>query len=336
MKNQNLQNCIYISWTRFNWHAHYQSKTFNAKIYFINNFLSDIRKLKKFFKFIDYLVKSLTTIFIILKIRPELLFIESPPPFASYIAFLYKKLFKKKFVIDAHNGAFEPPMSSVPYWGNILSGADLVIVHNNPLRNFLSKKFKDVKFFTLNDPLPTYKKMEDNNDSFYILVVTTFHGDEPIEIVLEGISEYIKRNPSSKAEFRITGNYNKKINIFNKYNKVNKIIFLGFLDQDSFYQQHSNAIGIISYSVREMVQQYALMEALGAGKPFISNKNLTNTELFGDKMIFTDNDPLSIAEGIEKFLQNREQLINNIEILKRELSLKRKDDLEKIKKHLGL
>ena len=329
---------IYISWTKFNWHAHYQAKTFNAKIYFINNIFSDfsILKLKILFKFLDYLVKLLTTIITILEERPEILFIEAPPPFASYFAIIYKKLFKKKLVIDAHNGAFEPPMSSVPYWKNILSAADLVIVHNNPLKNFLSEKFKNVNFYTLNDPFPIYKKIEDTSNTYYILVVTTFHGDEPIEIILEGISEYICRNPKSKVEFRITGNYNKKVNLFYKYSKINKIKFLGFLDQTSFYQQHSNAIGIISYSVREMVQQYALMEALGAGKPFISNKNLTNTQLFGDKMIFTDNDPLSVAEGIEKFLENLEQFTNNIEILKRELTIKRNNDLEKIKIHLGL
>lgn len=327
---------IYISWTKFSWHAQYQAKTFNAKIYFINNIFSNLNILKILFKFLDYLAKSLTTIIIILKERPEILFTEAPPPFASYIAIFYKKLFNKKLVIDAHNGVFEPPMSSIPYWGNILSGADLVIVHNNPLKNFLSRKFNNVNFFTLNDPFPIYKKIDNINNTNYILVVTTFHGDEPIEIVLEGILEYIRRNPNTEVEFRITGNYNKKINLFNKYNKISKFIFLGFLNQDAFYQQHSNAIGIISYSIREMVQQYALMEALGAGKPFISNKNLTNTELFGDKMIFTDIDPLSVAEGIEKFLENLKQITNNIEILKKELTIKRNNDLEKIKIHLGL
>ena len=332
-----IKSPIYISWTKFNWHAHYQAITFNARIYFLNTPFNSSTDFKKLFKLIDYLFKSFKTILIIIKSHSNIIFIENPPPIGGIIGFFLSRILKYKLVIDAHNGAFESPMINIPFTKYSLSKATAVIVHNNSLRFFLGgkKEFKNCSFFTLNDPLPQIPVYSSEDIGNYILIVTTFHGDEPIEIVLEGVKYFIEQNPGTDIQFRVTGNYNKKINLYEKYNQP-RILFLGFVSQEEYFKQLVNSLCVMSYSVREMVQQYALMEALGAGKPFISNKNLTNTELFGDKMIFTDNDPLSIAEGIEKFLQNREQLINNIEILKRELSLKRKDDLEKIKKHLGL
>lgn len=328
---------VYISWTDFNWHAYLQAKTFNSEIKFISSFKKIKTDGNKLLKFLEYIKKSYKSLYIIFKVKPLLLFTEDPPPISSIIAIIIRPLLKYKFVIDAHNGAFENPMISIPGHKLALKKADAILVHNNPLKYLVEndKRFKDCKFFTLNDPIPEipYYKSDDNKN--YLLVVTTFHGDEPIEIVLEGIIAFLSKYPDTEIEFRLTGNFNKKIHLYYKY-KHPKIIFLGFVEQKIYHQKLVNALGVISYSVRERVQQFALMEALGAGVPFISNKNLTNLELFDNKMVLTEITPDAIAEGIQKFLLSREALLSNINSLKHNLSAKRAEDLAKIKKHLGI
>lgn len=338
MNNQRKIKSIYISWTNFNWHAHLFSETLNAKIYFIRKTI--FAKIAPFIlnNVIDYAIKSIKTIFYILNNSNNHFFFENPPPIASVIGFLFKKINKNfKYVIDAHNGAFEPPMINFPFVIKAFNNADAVIVHNNPLRIFLQSKneFNNCTFFTLNDPIPKIPdySIPENKDK-YFLVVTTFHGDEPIEIVLEGIELFLSKTTDSKVEFHVSGNYNKKINVYKRFKKIEGIKFLGFVDQETYHRKLTNSIGVMSYSVREMVQQFALMESLGANKAFISNKNLTNIELFDKKMILTEINPELIAAGIEEFLLRKDELGKNIVYLREHLTEIRINDFNNLISYL--
>lgn len=330
---------IYISWTDFNWHSYLFARSLDIKLIFIKkislrNFLPKI-----VFVILDYLRKTFKSVWSIISEKSDLYILENPPPILSVIGLFMKivKGNKFKYVIDAHNGAFEKPMVNFPFVSNAFRKADAVIVHNDPLKQHLSSisKFKDCNFFTLNDPLPEIPKYNLPALKKYILVVTTFHGDEPIETVLEGVKTFLAQNPNSEIQFRVTGNFKKNPKLYEKF-KDSGIVFLGFLNQEDYFKNLTNSLGIISYSIRERVQQYALMEALGADLPFISNNNLTNNELFGDKMVLTKIDPVSISEGINDFLGKRDLLLSNIPVLKKQLAEKRKSDFEKIIKQLEI
>lgn len=337
---RNKVNFIYISWTAFNWHAHLFSKTLNTQIHFIKK--TGIYKLLPSIlnTIFDYILKSIRTIIIIIKNYNNYFFFENPPPIASVIGFLFKKINKNfKYVIDSHNGAFESPMINFPFVIKAFNNADAVIVHNNPLKNFLQSKdeFRNCKFFTLNDPIPEIPDyaIPENKDQ-YFLVVTTFHGDEPIEIVLEGIELFLSKATDSKVEFHVSGNYNKKLNVYKKFVNNKKIKFLGFVDQETYHKELTNSIGVLTYSTREMVQQFAPMEALGANKAFVSNRNLTNIELFDNKMILTEINPESVAKGIEEFLKRKDELEQNIKNLKEHLTEIRNKDFNNLIRYLKL
>uniref|UniRef100_A0A7V2ZIC4 Glycosyltransferase n=1 Tax=Ignavibacterium album TaxID=591197 RepID=A0A7V2ZIC4_9BACT len=337
---ENRLKLTYLSWTDFNWHAFLLTKSFNAKIIFIKR----IRFIKFFPRLVnvafDYLIKSIKTITFIIKNYKNYFFFENPPPIASVIGLLCKKINKNfKYVIDAHNGAFEPPMINFPFVIKAFNNADAVIVHNNPLRIFLQSKneFNNCTFFTLNDPIPEIPDYSiPSYKDKYFLVVTTFHGDEPVEIVLEGIELFLSKSIDSKVEFHVSGNYNKSINVYKKFSDNKKIKFLGFVDQETYHRELTNSIGVLTYSIREMVQQFAPMEALGANKPFISNRNLTNIELFDNKMVLTEINPESIAMGIEEFFMRKGELEKNIVYLKEQLTEIRNKDFNNLIRHLKL
>ncbi len=340
LNKSNVKKILYISWTDFNWHAYLLANSIGAELIFIKRFRLNKILPKIVNVIIDYLYKSIKTIFLITKNKNDLFVFENPPPIGAVIGYFYKKIkMNFKYLIDAHNGAFEKPMISFPFIFKAFSNTEAVIVHNNPLREKLINKreFKDCKFFTLNDPIPNipyYQYIGKTKD--YLLVVTTFHGDEPIETVLGGIKVFLLNNPDSDLEFHVTGNYRKNLKVYEEYKIFDKIKFLGFVDQKEYHKELQHCLGVITYSVRDDVQQFATIEAIGAFKPFISNRNTTNLHLFDNKMILTNISPSEISEGIKKFLSEKENYKANIPLLRDNLTLKRKADLEKLISYLHI
>ncbi len=331
---KNKEKIIYISWTDFNWHAFLLSNSLRADIFFIKK-IKSYKILPKIINTVfDYFHKTLKTLIITLTKKNALIIFENPPPIAAVLGFALKKIKNKfNYLIDSHNGAFEPPMINFPFIYKAFNNADAVIVHNNPLKNFLKskKEFNQCKFFTLNDPIPEIPKYPvSDKTNPYFLVVTTFHGDEPIETVLEGIEYFINNRHDLNIEFHITGNYKKNLKVYERFHKFNKIKFLGFVDQETYHKELVNSFGVLSYSTRDMVQQFAPMEALGANKAFISNRNLTNLELFQDKMVLTEINPESIYKGIEEFLFRKNELEKNINYLKEKLTKIRNEDFDNL------
>lgn len=332
---------VYISWTDFNWHAALLAQSLNIKLFFIKKIRRRPYLPKIIFISIDYIIKSLKTLFIIIKGKYNFIIFENPPPVSSVIGLILVRISKKNlsYGIDAHNGAFEKPFINFPFVLKAFRNAKFIIVHNDPLREFLegSKNFLNCKFFTLNDPFPNIPNLSDNNIvKNYFLIVTTFHNDEPIDIALQGIANFLKKNPDIPIEFKITGNYLKNKLVYEIYKDFKGIKFLGFIDQKEFYNALNNSIGVISFSTRDNVQQFALMEALGANKPFISNNNKTNIDLFDNKMILTPISPEQISNSIHEFLIRKEELLKNIQPLKEFLIIRRQKDLDNLKQFLNI
>ena len=337
--NKQSLRVIFISWTKFNPHSSLLNSAFRGDIYYINNLINTRGIIWKIFFGIDYLYKSIKTITIIIKNRPHLVVVQNPPSIAPIIIVLFSYLRRYKTILDSHNGAFEKPWSSIPLYKWSLRNSDTVIVHNDQIYKRLvqDRKYRKVNFKVLNSRLSHFENVKKENpiENPYILVVSTFSADEPMEIILEGLRIYL-RNNLSNVMFKITGNYNKKRSLFNEYEKDNKIEFLGFVSNERYRSLMVNSSGIISISSREDVQQFALMESIGAGIPFISNKNITNLSLFGEKMILVEIKPEGIAQGIDDFLRNKTELEKYVLKLKSRLHSKWEEDFSLIKSELSV
>lgn len=314
---------IFISWTDYGRHTFLLGEALKAKIYFIKKSYKDDKTFKSIKLVWDYLLKSLQTIFIIIKSKPDVVFVQNPPSIAPILLVMISKVLKFKVIIDSHNGAFEEPWINIPFHKWALKNAFCVTIHNIVLYNHLRKieKLNDVNFHILNSRIPEFsrhigKPVSDK----YFLIISSFAGDEPMMDLLEGINLFLKK--SNNFSFKITGNFNRQPYVYEKFKKIRGIDFLGFISEDKFQEFLTNAFGVISVSIRDDVQQFSLMEAIGAGVPFISNKNLTNRILFKDKMILIDMNAQSIVEGISIFINKKNELDNNIITLKNKLNEK--------------
>ncbi len=240
-------------------------------------------------------------------------------------------------MVDSHNGAFQRPWSIFPFHKWALRNADLVSIHNTQLYSRLlgDPFYKKINFKILNSKLSEFQHVKKEKQlKPYFLIITTFAGDEPMEVLLEGIRKF--NNNNGDMIFRITGNYNKKPHVFSKYSTDKKIEFLGFIDYKELEYFLVNSFGVISLSTRDDVQQFALMESLGADVPFISNDNITNRALFDNKMVLVEISSEKIAEGIDLFIKNKGILDKNIVGLKNQIRIKWEKDFNLIKHELGI
>ena len=329
---------IFISWTSYHSHTQLLGNALGANIFYINHLITSRKILWKLFFIIDYLYKSYKTLIIIIQNKPEIVVVQNPPSIAPIVIVFFGLFAKYKIVLDSHNGAFERPWVDFPFHKWALEHAEVVIIHNDQLFNEVTIKenFQHVKFLKLGSrPYLFDKVLSDVQKIPYFIVISTFHSDEPMKILLEGIKEFNKINTAG-IKFKITGNYEKNLNLCSEFSRENNVEFMGFIKQEEYNNLLVNAFGSISLSTRENVQQFSVIESISAGIPFISSDNLTNRDLFGDKMILTENSPPAIAKSIELFIKDRNKLEVNVQEIRKILIEKWENDFNIIKKELGI
>ena len=329
---------IFISWTSYHSHTQLLGKAFGADIFYLDHLINSRKILWKLFFLLDYFYKSFRSLLIILQNRPSIVVIQNPPSIAPVVIVSFSLIIKFKTVLDSHNGAFEKPWVNLPFHRWALKHSDIVIVHNNQVFKELigNKNFKNINLKKLGSKPSEFDSVKiESQNTPYFLVIATFHGDEPMEILLKGIRECNKNNTSS-IKFKVTGNYNKNLYLYNEFSKDKNIEFLGFISQNEYNKLLINAYGSISLSTRENVQQFAVIESISAGVPFISSNNLTNRDLFGNKAILSENVPEAIAESIALFIKERDRLVGNVRVIKKVLIEKWESDFNVIKKELGI
>ena len=154
-----------------------------------------------------YILQTITTLIILFRDMPDVVFVMSPPLFAGIPVFFYCVLFRKKYIIDAHTGALKDSM-----WQNVMflqrffsRRAVFTIVTNMELAKILISwnadyiVVPDVPIKIVNPSLPNLKGKTN------ITLVNTFAKDEPVAEFLEAAKNFPDVN------FFLTGKISKKI-----------------------------------------------------------------------------------------------------------------------------
>ena len=275
----------------------------------------------KLFFWIDYSYKGIVTLFFLTYYKPDIVFAQSPPSLCPIFCSIYCNIFKKKLIVDAHNGAFRKPWIRVPFYTRALEAATIVIVHNYEIKNYLSEVYRNIRFHTLHDRIPEFELSEGNGLSpieKYFLIITSYDADEPMREIFDAASLILSKNQHD-ISFLVTGDYNKNIDLYHKYHRVDGIEFLGFIDDTEYGKLLVHAYGVIALSTLPMVQQCAAMEAMGADVPVIVTDSKTNRRLFYKGALFTNPDSQSITKSIDEFMKKRPTLRTGMEEIKSQL-----------------
>ena len=162
--------------------------------------------------------------------------------------------------------------------------------------------------------MPT-KDTYDSPAKIFFLIVVVYQPDEPVIEILEAAKEIVSSSQLNVV-FKITGNYKRKMDIYRQYKDIKGIEFLGFISDTKYQQYLQDAYGIIALSTRNMVQQCAAVEALGAGVPMIISDSVTARKMFFKGAVMTKNDSKSIVRAIKEYCSKKSVLLEELNEIK--------------------
>jgi len=261
---------------------------------------------------LKYFLQTLETLYILLRDRPKIVFVMSPPVFAAVPVYVYCAIFNSCYAIDAHTGAFDNPM-----WNKVLflqqflcKKARLSIVTNGVLANILESwgaralVIPDVPIQCL-----TSGRLDLRGRGHIVTLVNSFAKDEPLEEFLEATQAL----PGER--FFVTGKQPKKRQDHLDLGYKN-VQFTGFLPEKDYAGLLKASDLIVVLTTRDNTMQRGAYEAIYYGKPVVTSNWGVLRENFPQGAIFVDNSAMGIAEGIRSALSRLEKLRVEAEKLK--------------------
>jgi glycosyltransferase involved in cell wall biosynthesis len=262
---------------------------------------------------VKYLLQAVTTFWRLLRDRPDVVFVASPPVFAVCTVWAYARLSGIPFIIDAHTGVFDDPrwtwLSRVSRFlsraalATVVTnrtlaervhawGANAVIIGDVPVR------FPDVP-------------PADLGDGFHVVVVNTFSQDEPLSEVIRAAQL------APDVRFHITGNARHSRNVWNGTLPSNAR-FTGWLSDDAYAGLLKGADAIVSLTTHDHTMQRGGYEAMAVEKPLITSDWPLLRETFSQGTIHVDNSAHAIARAVTRARVERVPLTRAMRRLRRE------------------
>jgi glycosyltransferase involved in cell wall biosynthesis len=217
-----------------------------------------------------YFSQTIKTLLVLLRERPKCVFVMTPPVIACLVVWLYAKLTRTFYIIDAHSAAFlqsrwqcilflhrffsrraRTTIVTSQYLRNIVAswGATSTIVSDVPI-DFGGFEHKN---------LPTGRNM---------VFISSFTPDEPLSVFFEAAA----RLPN--IQFYVTGDYHSADHAIIA-SKPPNVIFTGFLPKAEYAALLTAADAVICLTILDHTMQRGAYEAVYLGKPVITS----NTEL---------------------------------------------------------
>lgn len=287
-------------------------------------------------KIIRYLVLSIKTYIILFKRKPDIVFFQNPSIVLSIVCVSYKLLSFNRVIIvgDFHNSALDSKVI-VFYINKIVARrCNLVIVTNNDL-------FKRVvgmggKPYVFPDPLPIIcenntDQIEGLKDTRYILLISSWASDEPIENVCNA---YLRSSFSSNCtKLVITGNFNnKKIQKMNVDFADERFFLTGYVTNSKYQWLVKNSIFNMDLTTRGDCMVCGGYESLSARKPVMLSNNRPTMDYFTYSAVYTDNSIDDIIKKMEFMVENIPEIMTYIDKKKNELAIQEIRNSREIKK----
>ena len=160
--------------------------------------------------------------------------------------------------------------------------------------NFETKKKPNKKF------LDKIKKIKN-----YFFYPARIFGHKNHSVILKAVKILNKKN--IKVNLIFSGNdrgYKKILDTYIEKNKINNVLFTGFLSQGEMHHVYKNCKGVI-FTTLWGPNAIPPLETWSYKKPLIYNDRLEDDVLQGTALIGNIEDPNFVADSIEKILKNR-------------------------------
>jgi glycosyltransferase involved in cell wall biosynthesis len=234
-------------------------------------------------------------IWLLARLRPQVVFVQSPPSFSAWAAAAWGLLSGASFVIDAHSDAFERSIWTRPEWLTrfVARRAAVTIVTNSHWAEFVTRwGGRPLVIPTI----PTDVIAGDPPalaDGLNALVVNTWAPDEPLTAVLDAAGSV------PDVTFHVTGRIEKLATLQRPIPP--NVRFTGFLAESAYHGLVAAADVVICLTTRDHTMQNGACEAMFHATPIITSDWAELREYFNDGTIHVDNTAAGIERGLRDF-----------------------------------
>jgi hypothetical protein len=238
----------------------------------------------------------LRTVALLVRNRPRLVFVQSPPSFAAWIIALYCALSRAAFVIDAHSDAFERSRWTRPAWLNrfVARQAVTTIVTNDHWADAVQSwgaAAMNIPAIPTNLTIGEPPPME---PGFNVTVVNSWSPDEPIDAVLSAAESL------PEISFHVTGP-RAGVRQLRRPTPLN-VRFTGLLSQTSYNGLLARCDAVLCLTTHDNTMQNGACEALLVETPIVISDWPILRQYFEAAAVYVDNTPAGIVEGLRRLL----------------------------------
>ena len=296
---------IFIAWKAYQRRVDTFKDIFKIRPVYIHFKWEEKTKAHKAF---SYFFKICKTFWLLVREKPDLFYIQGPPTFLIYVAYIYSLMTGARYVVDAHNaliyGSFWCRMPFVKY---TLNKSIVVIVHNKFVAD-MAYKWGISQTILMDRPavinrvgFPTPKILEKKSNGPIVVIPCSYDRDEPLEemrkatTMLPDVNFFVTWFREKLSENYLSG--------FRENTK-----FTGFLPSEEFDSllAHSDVIMVLTNQIG--TQPSGASEALSFKKPLVVSDLKIIRDLFPVGSIYVENSAEAIANGIVEALQQKERL----------------------------
>ena len=242
-----------------------------------------------------YGYQAAKTLRILLRERPRLVFVQSPPSFAVLFVWLACRIIGARFVVDAHSDALQRRIWLWPRWlYRMLTRQALATIVTN-------ERFKDRieadggRAFVLRD-IPARLEGAAGypvQGAFNLVFVSTCARDEPLAEVVAALREL------PEIDLYVTGRKPAPAALAALDPPVN-VHFTDFLRDDEYRGLLSAADAVMCLTTRDNTMQRGACEALALGKPIVTSDWPLLRDYFGSGAVYVTSSSADIRRGVQE------------------------------------
>jgi glycosyltransferase involved in cell wall biosynthesis len=245
------------------------------------------------------------TVWLLLRARPSLLFVQNPSIQLTYLACRLKPLLGYTLVVDRHSN-FNFADTEHGFFNHLsnytLRTADLTIVTNETVADIVSGK--GGRALILQDILPALRPGPRGlpDPRTRVVYICSFLPDEPVEEML-GAAGLL----GASFQISVTGRVPKPFQALAKGASAN-VTFTGFLPEEDYVSLLGAADIVVVLTKRANTLLCGAYEGVSLRKPLVLSDQAALREYFRKGVVLTENTPGSIAAAIQRAARERDRL----------------------------
>jgi glycosyltransferase involved in cell wall biosynthesis len=259
---------------------------------------------------IRYAVQALRTCLVLIRERPRVMFVASPPVVAPLVVYVVAAILRVRFVIDAHTGVFDDPRWTwLRFLSRFLSRRALVTIVTNPVLQRHVEGWGARACIIADVPVTFPQVSADLGPGFHAVVINTFSQDEPLEAVLEAAAG------CPEVQFHVTGNPRHARRRLPTAVPAN-VRLTGWLTETDYAALLRAADLVIALTTSDHTMQRGAYEALAVGKPLVTSNWPLLRATFSRGTIHVDNSAQQLLLAIVRARSEAECLARDMQTLR--------------------